>query len=275
MSESRVIERSGSLPSTVDSLSDDLSRLGLSHGSIVLVHASLSSLGWVCGGAVAVIEALVRIVGPEGTIVMPTHTTGLSEPENWSNPPVPQSWWPVIRENTPAYDARTTPTRKMGAIAESFRNHPEVSRSQHPLVSFAALGPDAATILSAHKLESGFGDDSPLGRLYELGGEVLLLGVGHGNNTSLHLAEERAYRTNAPRNKAGAPVLVGGKRRWVEFFEQAYVDDDFTTIGEAFTQETGLIQSGLVGVGESLLMPQPTLVDFGVKWIGKNRKSIA
>jgi aminoglycoside 3-N-acetyltransferase len=274
MSESSAIERSGDLPPTVDSLSDDLSRLGLSRGSILLVHASLGSLGWVCGGAVAVIEALIRVIGPQGTLVMPTHTAGLSDPGNWSNPPVPESWWSVIRENTPAFDARITPTRGMGAVAECFRCHPDVIRSDHPLLSFAALGPAAHEITSGHELENGLGINSPLGRLYELGGEILLLGVGHGNNTSLHLSEVRAYGTKQPMTSTGAPMMVDGRRQWVAFKEPEYSDHSFTSIGLAFSQETELVRSGLVGVGESLLMPQPPLVDFGADWLRKNGQGL-
>lgn len=272
MSESSAIERSGDLPSTVDSLSDDLSRLGLSRGSILLVHASLSSLGWVCGGATALIEALVRVIGPQGTLVMPTHTAGLSDPANWSNPPVPELWWPVIRENTPAFDARTTPTRGMGAVAECFRGHPDVIRSNHPLLSFAALGPAAQEITSGHELENGLGNNSPLGRIYGLGGEILLLGVGHGKNTSLHLSEVRAYGTKQPMTRTGAPMMVDGRRQWVAFNEPEYSGQDFSSIGLAFSQTTGRVRSGLVGVGESMLMPQAALVDFGVEWLrDKNR----
>ncbi|RKX36390.1 MAG: aminoglycoside N(3)-acetyltransferase [Verrucomicrobia bacterium] len=274
MSESSAIERSGDLPPTVDSLSDDLSRLGISRGSILLVHSSLSSLGWICGGAVAVIEALIRVIGPQGTLVMPTHTAGLSDPKNWSNPPVPRSWWTVIRENTPAFDGRTTPTRGMGAVAECFRNHSGVIRSHHPLVSFAALGPAANEITSEHELENGLGDYSPLGRIYESGGGILLLGVGHSNNTSLHLAEVRAYGAKHPMTHAGAPMMVDGRRQWVEFNEPEYNDDDFPSIGLAFSQETGLVRSGPVGVAKSMLMPQAPLVDFGVEWFRRNGKGI-
>ena len=73
-------------------------------GTVVLVHSSLSAMGWVCGGAVAAITALQGVLGSSGTLVMPAHSPGLSEPGKWQNPPVPESWWPVIRENLPAYD---------------------------------------------------------------------------------------------------------------------------------------------------------------------------
>lgn len=271
MSEQHAIERAGNRPATVDSLYADLRALGLKPGMRVLVHSSLSMLGWVAGGPVAVILALEHAIGEAGTLVMPTHSGDLSDPAQWQAPPVPESWWPIIRETTPAYDPQLTPTRGMGAIPETFRKQPGVCRSDHPQDSFAARGPGAAYICTNHALDFGLGETSPLARLYDLDGYILLLGVGHDSNTSLHLAEYRAQYPAKREVINGAPVMHEGRRQWIEFRDIELSTGDFTVIGDSFEAETGLVRRGRVAKAEALLMPQPALVDFAVRWMETNR----
>jgi aminoglycoside N3'-acetyltransferase len=183
-------ERAG--PFTAASLARDLGELGLTNGSTVLVHSSLSALGYVVGGARSVVMALLEVLGEGGTLVVPTHSSELSDPRHWHHPAIPESWWPTVRESMPAYDAQLTLTRQMGSVPEVARRLPGARRSAHPRVSFCAVGANADFIIDDHRLENGFDEHSPLARLYDLGAQVLLLGVGHANNTSLHLAEGRA-----------------------------------------------------------------------------------
>ena len=65
----------GAAPITGATIVGELWALGLRRGQVVLVHASLSRLGWICGGPQAVIESLLEVLGPQGTLMMPTHTT--------------------------------------------------------------------------------------------------------------------------------------------------------------------------------------------------------
>ena len=269
MTERDAIARTPDRPATTDSLRQDLSALGIETGSTLLVHSSLSALGWVCGGAVAVIAALDEVLGPSGTLVMPTFTAGLSEPSLWRNPPVPPSWWPVIRETMPPFEPATTPTRAMGAIPECFRTQPGVLRSSHPQFSFAARGPRAQEILANAPLEDGLGDGSPLGRLYDLEASILLLGIGHQRNTSLHLAEIRAAQPDAPLQTNAAPILVDGVRRWFTFEELVFDDECFPDIGRDFSKSTGLVHGGAVGAGKAFMMPMASLVDFAVRWLSE------
>lgn len=271
MSEQNVVKRTQGNPVTTPSLMADLSALGVAPGMTLVVHSSLSALGWVCGGPQTVVLALEGVLGPEGTLVMPTHSGGLSDPAQWRNPPVPEVWWDAIRQTMPAYDPDLTPTRKMGAIPECFRKQKGVLRSAHPQVSFAAWGKHAVYITEGHSLDLSLGENSPLARVYDLDGWVLLLGVGHSNNTSLHLAEYRASYPGKRLVRQGAPVMIDGQRQWVEFQDIHLDESDFALIGRQFARDTGLERRGRVGYATALLMPQRALVDYAVGWMGRNR----
>jgi aminoglycoside 3-N-acetyltransferase len=173
-------------PLTVESLTASFGACGLQPGQTVIVHSSLSALGWVIGGAQAVIQALLAAVGRTGTILMPTQTWKNLDPASGVHGDVPEGWWPLIRAHWPAYDARTTPSIGMGVVAELFRTWPGAQRSLHPVRSIAALGPNATRLLATQVLEEPFGEASPVGQLYALDGMILLIGVDHASNTSLH-----------------------------------------------------------------------------------------
>jgi len=270
MSESEVVKRTKN-PATVQSLRHDFAKLGVGPGMIVLLHSSLGALGWVSGGPVAVILALEDLLGPTGTLVMPTHSGDLSDPANWENPPVPQTWWEIIRQTMPAYDPDLTPTRGMGVIPECFRKQPGVLRSAHPQVSFAAWGARAESIVKDHRPDFGLGETSPLAKIYELGGYVLLLGVGHGSNTSLHLAEYRVDYPGKQTIQDGAPVMINNRRVWQEIQDINSDTSDFELIGADFSQETTVIRQGQVAGAQAQLISQPALVDYAVTWLEKRR----
>lgn len=258
-------------PVTVDTMASDLDRLGVKSGQTILVHGSLSSLGWVCGGPPAVVDALMNVIGEEGTIVMPTHSPGNRDPNNMGSPPVPESWYDTIRTQMPPYRPAVTPTRGMGAIAECFRSYPEVRRSDHPQHSFAAWGSEAEFVVGDHPLDYSLGEQSPLARVYDLDGDVLFLGTTHATNTSLHLAEYRSS-IDIDRTTHASAVLVDGEREWVRWEDLALDDGDFDACGKAFeTRYPDIVDNGQVGVGEATLSSQQALVDFAVEWFESNR----
>ena len=261
-------------PATISSLVGALRAIGVETGQTVLVHSSMRRLGWVCGGAEAVVLALLEAVGQRGTVAVPTHSGGHSDPENWRAPAVPPSWWEEIRATMPAFDSRLTPTRKMGAVVECMRHVPGFVRSYHPAFSIGAVGPNSELITGTHELGMGMGEGSPLARLYDIDARVVLLGVGHENNTSLHLAEYRTAQPTRPRRTFSAPVLLDGARQWVSYDDIDHDDDDFPTIGAAFAQ-TGAEVEGPAGAGVARQMSQRAVVDFGARWMEANRAPLS
>src|SRR5688572_13258116 len=123
MSLEKVIAGTPDGPRTTETLARDLRALGVRADDTLLVHSSLSSLGWVCGREVAVVHALLAAVS-DGTLVLPAFSAHLSEPSHWREAPVPSDWWASIRASMPPFDAATTPTRRIGRVPEAFRRWP-------------------------------------------------------------------------------------------------------------------------------------------------------
>jgi aminoglycoside 3-N-acetyltransferase len=169
-----------------------------------------------------------------------------------------------------AFEVATTPGWAMGSISEAVRTWPGARRSDHPHFSFAALGGRAGEMVDDHPLADGLGDRSPLGRVYAADGAVLLLGVGHGVNTSFHLAENRAPWSGKQFRRTGAPVVQEGERRWITFDELDVGGEDFAALGEAFAA-TGRERRGRVGAGWGRCMAQRAAVDFAGPWLTANR----
>lgn len=256
---------------TARSLGRDLRSLGVLEGSTLLVHSSLSALGWVCGGAHAVVTALETAVGTTGTLVMPTFSGQLSDPATWRNPPAPREWWDTIREELPAYDEARTATRGMGAVAECFRTGRDVLRSPHPQNSFAASGPKAAHIVGEHALDHRFGDGSPLARIYDVDGWVLLLGIGFAKNTSFHLAENRADYAGRRTLTRSVPVPHEGRTRWTTCADIELYEEDFEPMGRWCLDRLPEARTGKVGDAEAVLFPQRPFVDLAVDWLLAHR----
>ncbi len=263
MDEEKVIEVSGKLV-TRSSLAKELKKLGVKQGMTVLVHSSLSSIGWVSGGPVAVIQSLMDAVDGDGTLVMPAHSGDYSDPADWSNPPVPEEWHQEIRDTMPAYHPGYTPTRGIGTIPELFRTFPGTARSAHPQYSFSAWGKNKRTITEGHRYDYGLGEDSPLGRLYDADAMVLFLGTGYDSNTSFHLSEHLVpYRKETV---TGAPVFSDGQREWKTFRNLEFNDEVFEAIGKDFEREHEVMK-GKAGAADCTLFRQRDAVDFAVKWL--------
>lgn len=244
--------------------------LGMHEGMTVMAHTSLSSMGYVCGGAPTVIEALLETVGKEGTIMMPTQSWKNLDPDVGVHPEVSETDWQIIRDYWPAYDKRTTPTQTMGVVAELYRQWPGTLRSDHPARSVSANGKMAGFLTGHHDLSNIFGDGSPIGRLYDIDGYVLLIGVGYDKNTSLHLADARAEYKSKHTTIEHSAIMENGCRVW-KAYETLYVDGkDFTQIGEAFEQMHPVAKVRL-GNAVLRLMSQRQLVDFAVRWIEAHR----
>jgi aminoglycoside 3-N-acetyltransferase len=249
-----------------NTLKEQFSSLGINPGDEVIVHSSLKSMGWIAGGAQAVVEALMETITTQGTIVIPAQSADNSEPSYWMMPAVPEEWNEPIRQSITAFDPHLTHLRGMGKIAECFHRHPETTRSNHPTHSFMAWGKNSNEWMSEHPLDDSFGLGSPLGKMIDTDVKILMIGVGYDSCTALHLAEYLAPGlTHSPQ---GAAIMEDSKRIWATY-NMADVDSDvFPQLGEAFEKEhPGNFTVGKLGQADCKVVPMKSLVDFGTRWM--------
>ena len=260
---------------SVESLKDELFRLGLQPGMRVIVHSSYKAIGHVIGGPASVILALEEAITPDGSILMPTFTEHLCDPSTEENS-YPPEYWDQVRQHMPIYQADLTPaTRSIGIIPELFRKQDGVIRSAHPHVSCAAWGKYQHELIDGHPFHFALGEGSPLARLYDLDGYILFLGAPLNSNTSLHLAEYRLPESKIARKKWDVCVLQGGKRTWTQYDDVDNNCDDFPQILEDYMKAGQPVHTGKVGNAACYFLPQRSMVDFGVGWMSQNRAGAA
>lgn len=226
---------------TKQDIVEGLGQIGLAGGDLVQVHSSLSALGHVIGGAEAVVDALLEVVGPGGTVMMPTFLHGSCD----------------------VFDAWHSPSRN-GAISEALRLRPESRRSRHPTHPYGAIGREADWLTEGVALELTFGPESPLGRLSTAGGKVLLLGVGMRANTAAHVGETLAGAHCLGYMESRLQVITdSGEVRTARGIGQwrqgpCLIEWDAIT---GLMLQAGMIRKGYIGSGEVYLMPAVGVVD--------------
>jgi len=249
---------------TRESLARDLSAIGLADGDAVLVHAALRQVGKVLGGPDDILDALRDVIGPAGTILGYCDWQLEDEVRDELS----------LRPHVPAFDPlRSRSTRDNGYWPELLRTTPGALRSGSPGASMAALGGEAEWFTADHALDYGYGPQSPLGKLVEARGKVLMLGAPLETMTLLHHAEHLADFPNKRVLRYEAPILVDGRTvwRWFEEFDTSDVpeglpEDYFATIVEQFLA-TGNGTRGRIGEASSVLVPADAMVAFGVDWL--------
>jgi aminoglycoside 3-N-acetyltransferase len=253
----------------------DLRRLGVESGQTLLVHASLRALGWVTGGAPAVVSALRAAVGPDGHVVVPTGTEANSQTSREHRARI-ETLTPdevrAYRLGMPAFDKASTPSG-MGAISEALRTTDGAVRSAHPQSSFAAIGPEANLLMADHPLECHLGPDSPLGKLTKMNAQVLMIEVGYWAFTGFHLAEY-LYTPHPPMRKyacVAAAAAADGDGRWEEYDDVVLDDQKFEDIGESMEEKVA-VRRGKVGRAQCRLVPLHDAVAFAAEWMAQDRR---
>ncbi|MFF3301360.1 aminoglycoside 3-N-acetyltransferase [Streptomyces sp. NPDC001741] len=264
-------------PVTRARLVRDLTALGLREGDVVMFHTRMSAIGYVAGGAPALVGALRETVGERGTLMV---TCGWNDAPPYDFTSWPQPWQDAVRAEHPAYDPVVSEAdHDNGRLPEALRRWPGAVRSRHPDVSFAALGPAAEELTADHPWDDPHGPGSPLARLVALGGRVLMLGAPLETLTLLHHAEALADAPDKLFVEYEQPVLIDGRRVWRRFRDidssggafdySAHTpegQDPFETIARDMLA-AGIGRRGRVGAADSHLFEAGEVLDFGLAWI--------
>jgi aminoglycoside 3-N-acetyltransferase len=250
-------------------LAAQLERLGLAAGDTVLVQASMRRVAPGDGQAATVVNALLEVLGPTGTLVVPTYTAGNSTTSRTYKAAVanlgPDQTELDYRRSLPAFDPRTTPSSGVGALAETVRTLPGARRSSHPQTSFAAVGALAGPLTAIHDLDCHLGPRSPLGALYEARATALLLGVSYDVCTVFHLAE---YRYAArPKRRYECRIAGWPGDGWTSFDDIDLDDSEFASIGTAWEAAGGPVRVGQVGGAEARLFAIRDAVQRAQAWL--------
>lgn len=272
-------------PVTRGELAADLSALGVQPGGVLMVHTRMSALGWVVGGSGTVVQALLDALGPGGTLMAYA---------GWEHDSYDIDAWPADRRaayeaDPPAYDPATSEgTRDNGRIPERIRTWPDAHRSRQPEANIVAIGARAAWIVADHPWDDPYGPGSPLAKLVEASGQVLMLGAPLETITLLHHAEATARVPHKRRVTYRMAILVDGRATWRTFHDidtsnGAYpydrIADTFSRVSGC-TPETdsfeviartvltaGIGTAGRTGAATSHLFPARELHAFAQAWM--------
>ncbi len=243
--------------STPAEISSDLGRLGIGHGDLIMVHASLRAVGPVDGGADGVLDALHTVLGPGGTVMM---TLGADE------------------SDTVTFDAlRTRADPDVGALAEVFRTRFGTLVSDHPEARMGASGRLATELTAAPPWDDYYGPGSPLERFVQAHGRVLRLGADLDTLTVLHYAE---YLTSVPNKRTVErhPSLTGPngpEQRSLHCLDDSdgiveYPGEDYFAVILRHYLAQGRATGGKVGQATSELIDASDMVAFGSAWMANH-----
>lgn len=256
------------------SLTDDLRRLGVVAGDMLMVHASMRAIGPIEGRAATLVEALDAAVSPGGTLLM---MVSPEDPWAWVNERPEHERASLLADAEP-FDPDTAPTAAdVGVLAEVFRTHPGTLVSNHPEGRFAARGRLAYELVRDPPWDHYYGPGSALERLVEHDGKVLRLGADRNTVTLIHYAEYLADVPNKRRVRRHRRVKQDGKVvvRTVDCLEDsdgiaAYGPGDyFEHILDAYLQRAPA-RVGRVGNAHSELIDARQLVHFSAEWMTRH-----
>lgn len=252
-----------------------LQQIGLEAGTTLMLHLSVKKIGWLVGGPDILIQALIEVLGQEGTLMMYA---------GWEDSPYGLTAWEAEKQakylqECPAFDpAVSRAVVGWSVLAERLRCWPGAERSQHPDGSFVSLGRNAQYLTQDHALCFGYGLASPLHKLIELNGYVMNIGAPLNTTTLLHYAEDQADLPNKKIVEYQMPILTKDEGvEWMPIKEfdtsagivHGYPGDYFIDLMQEYVT-THSIHPKPIGQAPSYLFSAAHLNTFAKHWMEKH-----
>ena len=215
---------------TKNSLIQDMIDLGINKGETILVHSSMKSLGGIVeGDSATVIEALLTVLGEDGTLLMPSLT------------------YRNVTKESPFFSVKNTPSC-LGKLSEDFRVYPGVKRSVHPTHSICAIGRHAEELTCDHIHDhTPVGSHSPLRRMMAYGGRILMLGCGLTPNTFMHGVEEAA---GVPYVLSSEPVDFTCELESGQCITSSYIPHNFFGVTQRYDRVSSFLNTNELQQGK-------------------------
>lgn len=255
--------------STKQDIRQQLESLGVQKGMVLLVQADVSKLGYIVGGAQALIEAIQDVVGFDGTIVMPTFTSQLLDPACHQEQ-LAREYWGQIRENALPFNRKLTAPKTADHLVNQFLRNEGVARSYHPVYSFAAWGKYAKLICDKHPLHFGLSKDSPLGKIVDFNGYVVLLGTDYSSCTMFDMA--RYIKERQSIRIINAPIEINQRVEWKSMLELDFDHIDKHEIGEIM-EDRSIVASSYIGNSKCRMFSGREAVKIANAYFHLNRKN--
>jgi aminoglycoside 3-N-acetyltransferase len=236
----------------------------------VLVHASLRAVGPVAGGAETLLEALQLVIGESGTVMVPAFSWEAADPAQFREPPPPGEL-EAARAALVPYTPDSPVDACLGVFPQVVHRAIGARRSSVPGSSFVALGQHAAELVAGQEPDRPYGPGGPLGRLAELDGWVLLLGVDFRCATSVHCAEEQVDLPYLRRDRPNRYLI--GPDQWLEVGRDYGCGEGFNVI-QGVLRDRGQLREGSVGAAQSFLARHNHIVAAGLSLLAKDRGAL-
>jgi aminoglycoside 3-N-acetyltransferase len=242
------------------------SEAGIAAGDAVVLHGSLKAVGWISGGANTVVDALLSLVGPEGTVIVAAQYTANLDPGLLETRLDPQTVT-VLRTTQPPFRGKATHLPTMGSLTTAVQLDERSRMSNHPTCAVLALGKHAKWLTADHPLTPAFGEGSPYAKAQELNAKLVLIGVEYAVVSALHTVQVATKTLPWCIHSAAQGSVESPTRSY--YLDYAYTCEAFDSIGFAY-ESTHPVKKTPLGKAVVRCLPLRPFLAFAKTWMERS-----